>query len=113
METHHPQVPFVRDGTSENVNSASYEKGWKPRMMGKPQWGRALDVEWALIQRLEPTRSRQIEAAVDYLLRRDRPPKTEPAGQQRPPGSSPAEIQPMERSARSLRDTIVTVGPAT
>jgi hypothetical protein len=72
METHHPQIPFVRDGMSENVNSAAYEKGWKPRMMGKPQWGRALDIEWALIQRLEPARSRQIEAAVDYLLRNER-----------------------------------------
>jgi hypothetical protein len=71
METYHPTAPFHNDPDGRSVNTVTYEKGWKPRQMGKPFAKRALDLEWALIGRLDPDRARQIEAAVDYRLTHD------------------------------------------
>jgi hypothetical protein len=71
METYHPTVPFHNDPEGRGVNTVTYGKGWKPLQMGKPLAKRAVDLEWALIRRLDPDRARQIEATVDYRLTHD------------------------------------------
>jgi hypothetical protein len=68
MESYHPTAPFHSDAEGRSVNTVTYEKGWRPLQMGKPIAKRALDLEWALIRRLDPDRARQIEATVDYRL---------------------------------------------
>lgn len=74
METYHPTVQAHEDGdggktsASRQVNDGNYPLQW-----GKPYVRRALDVEWALIRRLDPARARQIETAVKRQLGKERP----------------------------------------
>lgn len=73
METWHPLRPFTRGGEKEeqNVNTQNFGKGLFPLPMGKPTVRRALDLEWDLIRRLDPSRARQIEVTADYVANND------------------------------------------
>jgi|GEM_PF-2828718 len=66
METYHPQAP---SGVGRDTKDVSPEqemgKGVAPLPAGPPVAKRALDVEWELIRRLEPTRAAALEQRLD------------------------------------------------